>query len=84
MARPDLDDGALSIFAFAAYHQLESGQAVTRVIRRDGKGHKADEAGVAVLVEHDLAEIRGEDVAFTPAGLAVLGRAIEGLRNAAA
>jgi hypothetical protein len=37
-----LSDKALSIFAFAAYHRLVSGEKVTSVIRRDGAGHEAD------------------------------------------
>ena len=34
-----LSDKALSIFAFAAYHRLVSGERVTSVIRKDGAGH---------------------------------------------
>ena len=40
-----LSDKALSIFAFAAYHRLVSGEKVTSVIRRDGAGHEADPEG---------------------------------------
>jgi hypothetical protein len=44
-----LSDKALSIFAFAAYHRLVSGERVTSVIRRDGAGHEADPEGVQEL-----------------------------------
>jgi hypothetical protein len=54
----DLSDKGLAIFAFAAYHQLESGQPVTKVIREDGKGHKADEEGVSELERLGLAKPR--------------------------
>ncbi len=44
-----LSDKALSIFAFATYHRLVSGERVTSVIRRDGAGHEADPEGVTEL-----------------------------------
>ena len=49
-----LSDKALSIFAFAAYHRLVSGETVTSVIRRDGAGHEADPEGVKELEERGL------------------------------
>ena len=44
-----LSDKALSVFVFAAYHELVSGQKVTSVVRRDYAGHAADPDGVAEL-----------------------------------
>ncbi|MCJ2135284.1 hypothetical protein MKK69_14685 [Methylobacterium sp. J-026] len=49
-----LSDKALSIFAFAAYHRLVSGERVTSVIRRDGAGHEADPEGVTELAGRGL------------------------------
>jgi hypothetical protein len=79
----ELSDKALAVFAFAAYHQLESGQPVTRVIRGDGKGHRADEAAVQELTERGLADIQGNDIAFSEGGLSVLAAAIDGLKASA-
>lgn len=44
-----LSDKALSIFTFAAYHRLLSGETVSSVIRKDGAGHEADPDGVSEL-----------------------------------
>jgi hypothetical protein len=79
----DLSDKGIAIFAFAAYHQLESGQPVTKVIREDGKGHKADEEGVSELERLGLAKAEGNGIAFTEAGLAALAKSVDGLRAAA-
>lgn len=79
----DLSDKALAVFAFAAYHQLESGQPVAKVIRSDGAGHQADPAAVTELGERSLATVAGNDIVFTEMGLKVLGQVIEGLRTAA-
>ncbi|MEL6064776.1 MULTISPECIES: hypothetical protein [unclassified Methylobacterium] len=49
-----LSDEALSIFAFAAYHRLVSGERVTSVIRKDGAGHEADPHGVEELAARGL------------------------------
>jgi hypothetical protein len=78
-----LSDKGLAVFAFAAYHQLESGQAVTKVIREDGKGHKADDAAVDELQARELATVSGTDLVFTDAGLRVLASAVESLRQSA-
>ena len=79
----DLSDKAVAVFAFAAYHQLGSGQPVKSVVRSDGKGHSADEEAVAELVERALATADGNSIAFTESGLAVLAKAIEGLVSSA-
>ncbi len=77
-----MSDKAVAVFAFAAYHQLESGQPVTKVIRQDGKGHKADEEAVSELETLKLAEAAGNDIVFTESGLSVLAKAVEALRAA--
>ena len=77
-----LSDKAVAVFAFAAYHQLESGQPVTKVIREDGKGHKADQEAVGELERLKLAQTTGNDIVFTESGLSVLAKAVEGLRGA--
>jgi hypothetical protein len=79
----DLSDKALAVFAFGAYHQLESGQAVTSVIRDDGHGHKADDEAVAELQSAGLVEAGAGDITFTSQGLTLLSRAIAGLKTAA-
>lgn len=84
---PDTDrlsDKALAVFAFAAYHQLGSGQPVTKVIREDGQGHKADEAAVEELQVRQLATAEGNDIGFSEEGLARLGRVIDAMRSAGA
>ena len=79
----DLSDKAIAVFAFAAYHQLTSGQPVTSVIREDKNGHKADDAAIDELTGKDLVEITGNDITFSESGLRVLSTAIDGLKSAA-
>lgn len=79
----DLSDKALAVFAFAAYHQLESGQPVTKVIRQDGKGHKADDEAVSELESGGFAKSEGNDISFSEAGLKVLAASIDGLKASA-
>lgn len=79
----ELSDKAIAVFAFAAYHQLESGQPVKSVVLSDGKGHKADEEAVAELQAQGLATTSGNDIVFTDEGLGVLAAAVNGLRSAA-
>jgi hypothetical protein len=57
-----LSDKALSIFAFAAYHRLVSGERVTSVIRKDGAGHEADPQGVKELEERGLVTAGETDI----------------------
>lgn len=78
----DLSDKALAVFAFAAYHQLESGQAVTSIVRDDGRGHKADDGAIGELQSADLVETETNAVTFTSAGLGMLARVVEGMRGA--
>jgi hypothetical protein len=78
----DLSDKALAVFAFAAYHQLNSGQTVSSVVQNDGAGHKADDDAVAELQGRGLVQADGRTVHFTPEGEAVLQTMIESLRGA--
>lgn len=77
-----LSDGACSIFAFAAYHQLQSGQPVTKVVIDDGAGHKADDRGREELTSRDLAKEDGNALVFSESGLAVLAKAVSALKAA--
>ncbi|MBV9076676.1 MAG: hypothetical protein JO048_04230 [Methylobacteriaceae bacterium] len=79
----DLSDKAVAVFAFAAYHQLTSGQPVKSVIREDGKGHRADDEAIGELESRHLITIEGNDIAFSQDGLSVLASAIDGLKGAA-
>ena len=78
-----ISDKGLSVLAFAVYHQLESGQQVTQVIRDDGAGHQADSAGVDELHQLGMLDIDGGRVTFTGHGSAVIGNMIERMREAA-
>ncbi len=82
MSGPHLSDKALAVFAFAAFHQLESGQKVSKVTRRDGAGHKADDEAVAELQGRGLITVEGDFIAFTPQAEQMLGEAIQGMRQA--
>ena len=79
---PSLSDKALAVFAFAAYHQLESGQKGASVVQRDGAGHKADEDAVEELTARGLARADGRSVHFTQEGERVLASVVDGLRRA--
>ena len=78
----DLSDKALAVFAFAAYHQLGSGQAVRTVVRDDRNGPRADDEAVEELTQRALASVDGNDIRFSEDGLAALSRTIEGLKSA--
>ena len=58
-AASSLSDKALAVFAFAAYHQLESGQRVSSIVQRDGAGHRADDTAVRELTERGLVRRTG-------------------------
>ncbi|MFE1601754.1 hypothetical protein [Methylobacterium sp. ID0610] len=79
-----LSDKALSVFAFAAYHQLESGQKVSRVVRHDGAGHSADPRAVEELAAAGLIEATADELVFRPEAEAMLEAAITALRQALA
>ena len=39
---PKLSDKAVAVFAFAAYHEMSSGETVVDVVLKDGAGHGKD------------------------------------------
>ena len=47
--RNKISDRGLAVFAFALYHQLESGNRVTQVVLDDGSGHHADMDAIGEL-----------------------------------
>jgi chromosome segregation and condensation protein ScpB len=80
-AMSGLSDEALAVFAFAAYHQLSSGQMVRSIVQRDGAGHKASDAAVSELQGRGLIQADGQDIAFTPQGEEALQAMISALRG---
>lgn len=76
-----LSDEALAVFAFAAYHQLTSGQMVKSVVQQDGSGHKANDKAVEELKGQELIEADGEEIRFTPRGEEALQAFISGIRG---
>ncbi len=80
----ELSDKALAVFAFALYHQLESGEPVSRVVLSDGAGHQADGDAVAELQGAGLAEVDGIWIVFTEDGLRNVARLAEAARASAA
>jgi hypothetical protein len=77
-----LSDEALAVFAFAAYHQLSSGQPVRSVVQRDGDGHRANDAAVGELRERGLIDADGAEIRFTPQGEEALQAVVTGIRGA--
>ncbi len=77
----ELSDKALSVFAFALYHQLESGEPVSRVVRADGAGHQADPEAVAELERAGLARVDGNWIVFEEQGLDRLARLADAIRQ---
>lgn len=78
---PLISDRALAVFAFAAYHELEGGQAVRSVARQDGAGHKADDAAVDELTRRGLIETDENFIRFTQAGEQIKQSVIDALRQ---
>lgn len=78
-----LSDHALSVFAFAAYHQLESGDSVSEVILDDGQGHKASADGVAELERAGLLKVDGTRGKFTDEGATKLRAIVEAIKAGA-
>ena len=76
-----LSDEALAVFAFAAYHQLSSGQTVRSVVQRDGSGHKASDTAVGELQAQGLIEADGDEIRFTPEGEEALQGLISSIRG---
>ena len=80
MPSTTLSDKATAVFAFAAYHQLSSGEAVIDVVLKDGAGHSA--AAIEELEAAGLATKDGDRAAFTDAGKAKLEAVVAALRGA--
>ena len=78
----ELSDAALAVFAFAIYHQLDSGEPVTKVVADDGQGHQANQAGVEELQKRELASLEDGFISFTPAGMQMIEQLIGRLRAA--
>ena len=79
----DLSDRAIGVFAFAAYHQLSTGQKVRGVTLGDGKGHGLDPDAVDELAQRGLATVTEREVAFEERGDAILAEVIERIREVA-
>ncbi|MCJ2061307.1 hypothetical protein MKK63_01050 [Methylobacterium sp. J-088] len=77
-----LSDKALSIFAFAAYHRLVSGERVTSVIRKDGAGHEADPQGVKELEERGLVTAGETEIDFGETAQQAVETMVAALRQA--
>jgi ribosomal protein S19E (S16A) len=77
-----ISDKALAVFAFAIYHQLESGSRVKQVVRDDRAGHHADEEAIAELQGLGLVQAEGDRIGFTERGEAFLDRTIAEMRAA--
>jgi hypothetical protein len=76
-----LSDKAVAVFAFAAYHQLESGQTVSSVVRQDGSGHHAGEDAVTELAHRGLIRVEGRHLHLTADGEGALQKAVAALRR---
>ena len=77
----ELSDKALAVFAFAIYHQLESGDAVSGVASRDAAGHQADPQALTELADRELANVEGGKIIFTTEGQLMLGQLIDRMRG---
>ena len=82
MASSSLSDKAIAVFAFAAYHELSSGDAVVDVVLKDGAGHFADPEAIEELEAAGLAKKNGDRAAFTDSGKARLATLIAAMRGA--
>jgi hypothetical protein len=80
---PVMSDRAVAVFAFALYHQLESGSRVTQVVREDESGHHADDAAVRELEAVGLVTSENGRITFTETGEKVLDRVLAAMREAA-
>ncbi|WP_152662565.1 hypothetical protein [Devosia soli] len=77
----DLTDKALAVFAFAAYHQLESGDAITSVTTADGAGHRADPAAVDELTKMGLGSVKEQRFVFSDEGQRMLSQIIDRIKG---
>ncbi|EIM25855.1 hypothetical protein [Microvirga lotononidis] len=76
-----LSDDALAVFAFAAYHELSSGQRIRGVVQKDGVGHKASDAAVDELDGRGFVKSDGQEIVFTLAGEEALQHIVSGIRQ---
>ena len=83
MPATTLSDKAVAVFAFAAYHQLSSGEKVVDVVLHDAAGHAADPAAVEELEAKGLAKVANDRATFSDDGQAMLEKVIAALRGAA-
>ena len=78
-----LSDKALAVFAFAIFHELESGKPVSHVILSDEAGHRADPEAVKELEQLGLAVSDGNRLALTPPAEDLKASLIEAMRRQA-
>ncbi len=83
MSNVSLSDKGLSIFVFAAYHQLMSGELVTEVALHDHAGHAADREGIREIEASGLARVEGDRALFSDAGLGYLKLVLQAVRGTA-
>jgi hypothetical protein len=80
----NLSDKAIAVFAFAAYHQLTSGETVREVVVDDHAGHKADPEALKELSGSGFLKVDGVRAVFTEAGQAKFDKILSALHAAAA
>lgn len=78
-----LSDRAIGVFAFAAYHQLSTGQKVAGVTLSDGKGHGLDPDAVDELARRGLVTVNAREVVLGDKANAILAEVIDRIRGAA-
>lgn len=78
-----ISNKSLMVSAFAAYHQLQSGQTVREVIAPDGVGHSADPEAIEELGKFGLVVKDGNRVSFIDQGETVLDRVVKNMRQTA-
>jgi hypothetical protein len=78
-----ISDKGLAVFAFAVFHQLESGSRVREIVRKDGGGHQADPEAVGELQQLGMLAVNGSRVSFTEEGEAMVDSMIDSMREAA-
>lgn len=76
-----LSNKALAVFAFAAYHQLESGERVSSVIQQDGAGHRADPDAIAELEARGLARTQDNKIVLSEQAQTLVDTMIEAMRS---
>ena len=77
-----LSDKAVAVFAFAAYHEMSSGETVLDVALKDKAGHAADPDAIRELEAAGLAVTENDRAVFTDSGKAHLKAVISALRSA--